>query len=311
MTTRRARVLIIKTGHAELLEARNGRCVASLGDVLAATALLNLYRDCDVTWLTDRAALPLLARNRHIGRLLAFDARAIRAIQREPFDTIVNLEKAPRAIALLRRVGARQTHGFSAPHPPRAATRATATLPEILFEMVGERWRGQEYVLDCPPREACDFDVGLNTEVGPKWPTKRWPVRHWDALETRLVRAGLRVTRQDRYGGRILRSIPAYIDWVNASRILVTGDTLGLHLGLALGKRVVALFGPTPHRRIQFFGRGTAVLPQPPPVCAPCLKPECDRPVTCMAHIQPERVFRCVCAMIRADPGPHTCIGRA
>ena len=45
----------------------------SLGDVLRATVLLHAFAGDEVTWMTSRAAAPLLTGNRHIARTLLDD----------------------------------------------------------------------------------------------------------------------------------------------------------------------------------------------------------------------------------------------
>ncbi len=87
-----------------------------------------------------------------------------------------------------------------------------------------------------------------------------------------------------------MESIHEYVDWVNSCRLIVTADTLGLHLGLTLKKRIVALFGPTSYSEIYFYKCGAFLLPEAPFDCIPCLKPYCNKKKQCMEYIYPERV---------------------
>ena len=48
------------------------------------------------------------------------------------------------------------------------------------------------------------------------------------------------------YAFQHLDDLHGYMDWINTCRVLITNDSLGLYLGIALGKKVIALFGPTP-----------------------------------------------------------------
>lgn len=64
---------------------------------------------------------------------------------------------------------------------------------------------------------------------------------------------------------------------------VVSGDSLGLHLAIALGKPVVAWFGPTSHGEIDVRGRGVRVLADVP--CRPCWQSRCDRPVKCFRQL--------------------------
>lgn len=75
-------------------------------------------------------------------------------------------------------------------------------------------------------------------------------------------------------------------------RVLVTGDTLGMHVGLAVKTRVVAIFGSTQPHEIEMFGRGEKVITQIE--CAPCYKRACDIHPSCMELITPDTVLQAV-----------------
>ena len=66
---------------------------------------------------------------------------------------------------------------------------------------------------------------------------------------------------------------------VQACDVVVTGDSLGMHMAIGLGKPVVAWFGPTPHQEIDLYGRGAWVLSSHR--CRPCMKVTCDIRSTC------------------------------
>jgi len=67
--------------------------------------------------------------------------------------------------------------------------------------------------------------------------------------------------------------------FVNICDVVVTGDSLGMHMAIALRKWVVAWFGPTCAHEIEFYGRGVAI--QTKALCAPCWKRSCDKPKMC------------------------------
>ena len=68
---------------------------------------------------------------------------------------------------------------------------------------------------------------------------------------------------------------------VAACDLVVSGDTLGLHMAIGLKKPVVTWFGITCHQEIDLYGRGVKVLSKVP--CRPCwlqschLEPKCYR----------------------------------
>jgi len=307
------RVLIVKTGYSELLELGNSDTV-SLGDIFRVTPLLEVYkkRGDHVTWLTDKYAFPLLEGNSSINELLHLDFPTSIHLQDRAFDTIVNLEKNKEVCGLVKRLDAWRKLGFRVDVETgdvRAYDRANEaltvssnqdikktnnkTFQELLFTIAGEVWQGENYSLGYSPKSEEVFDVGLNTTVGKKWPNKAWESGKWDDLEKRLISEGFNVTRQDRQDPMIFKSINTYIDWINQSKTIVTGDTFGMHVAIALGKNVLGLFGPTPSAEVHFYDRGEAILPEPLPECLPCFRNECDYfKGPCINLIDVDRVYQ-------------------
>ncbi len=82
-------------------------------------------------------------------------------------------------------------------------------------------------------------------------------------------------------------TIPQLIGVLSGARAVVSCDTGPMHLAVALGKEVVALFGPADPRRTGPY-RGQVVRASLP--CAPCNRRTCENPV-CMQSITPEDVM--------------------
>ena len=95
--------------------------------------------------------------------------------------------------------------------------------------------------------------------------------------------------------GRV--SLPGMIEALRCVDLLVTNDTGPMHVAAALGKPVVALFGPTdpartgPYGQVQFALRASQT-----PACAPCLKPVCrhSESLACLNRITPAQVVSAV-----------------
>jgi len=140
---------------------------------------------------------------------------------------------------------------------------------------------------------------------------KAWPVSHWLQLLQGLREAGLRgyfigqgrlpeaLTRPDAgaAGSFVNAATPRQSAALLAlSGALVTGDSGPMHLGVAAGAPVVALFGPT--------ARVWGFCPPPPHrvleldmACRPCSlhgAGHCSRGVACMQDISPARVLEAV-----------------
>jgi ADP-heptose:LPS heptosyltransferase len=73
---------------------------------------------------------------------------------------------------------------------------------------------------------------------------------------------------------------------------MVTNDTGPMHVAAALGKPLVALFGPTDPRRTGPYGHLANVLRIDLP-CSPCLRSRChyEKPYECLNAISPATVF--------------------
>ncbi len=308
------KVLIIKTGHCEILEKRNNSRKVSLGDILRTTVILHPYVNDEVTWVTDEQAFPLLENNSYIkeGRLLPFDFMTALQLESEEFDTIINLEKIPGICALSDKIKFRRSkYGFNFNTQTGEAEAFQdslgilafgantelkktnqKTIQELLFKMVGKVWEKEEYILGFQPTSIEKYDVGFNLNVGAKWPNKAWSKSKWDKLENLLERQNISVTRQDKQPKEVLTDLKEYINWINSSRIIITNDSLGLHLGIALKKKVLGLFGPTPDKEVYFYGRGEAILPEKRLSCRPCFNPSCSKyENSCIDLISPERIY--------------------
>ena len=250
-------VLIVKTGQSETFDAENNYIV-SLGDVLRTTPILHAFPPdtYEVTWLTEKDAIPLLADNDYIQKLMIVTPFTAAHLLHETFDIVVNLERDPSLCSIIDRVPARRHYGFryqrqsigAYDHADRAIEiissevakrEKTQSWAELLYEMLGKKYEGQAAILGYKPSATAVYDVGLNHLAGEKFPLKKWPKDRWEALSSKLMQ-----TRSVSWqaGANNLRD---YMEWIASCKTIVTNDSLGLHIALALGKNVVAMFGPT------------------------------------------------------------------
>jgi len=158
--------------------------------------------------------------------------------------------------------------------------------------------------------------IGVNTGGGDKWPRKEWTVENTIALIRRLTADGCTVilyggSREKERNRRILAGVRfnrstkglvvdagtenplrQFFALVERCDLLVTTDSLALHVALGLGRRVVALFGPTAVREVELYGRGRAV--QAPVDCVVCYDRACRIRPSCMEQLRPDTVYRAV-----------------
>jgi heptosyltransferase-2 len=69
----------------------------------------------------------------------------------------------------------------------------------------------------------------------------------------------------------------------SACDIIVTGDSLGMHMGIALEKWTVAWFGPTCAQEIDLYDRGVKVITKA--ACSPCWLRSCHKETMCYDQV--------------------------
>ena len=82
---------------------------------------------------------------------------------------------------------------------------------------------------------------------------KRWP--HYGLLKNELERAGF-----DVYYLKQRKNIVDYIKDIDKCNILVSGDTLAMHVGLGLKKQLVTIFMCTSPWEVHDYGRMTKII---------------------------------------------------
>ena len=304
------KILLIKLGHSETLDPEVGR-VTSLGDVLRTTPLLvalkERHPEAKITWLVDEAAMPLISGIPLLDRVLVVDAFVPFQLMREQFDIVINLEKHPGVCALADMTDAWARYGFRfdvSSGRYQAYEKGQGFLEYIrdknhsdplrrpwqqnLIEMLGLEWKQQPYVLGYQPSNEILFDVGLNHLIGSKWPAKRMPEANWHAIADALETAGLSVSWQQG-----LDNLHRYAEWISSCQVIVSQDSLGLHLALCLKTRVVGLFGPTDPTEVFLYGLGEIIRSESCS-CMPCGLPQCLIEKHCMADILVSQVIQAV-----------------
>ncbi|MFC1512256.1 glycosyltransferase family 9 protein [Candidatus Latescibacterota bacterium] len=73
--------------------------------------------------------------------------------------------------------------------------------------------------------------------------------------------------------------------------IIITGDSFGMHLAIALKKYVIAWFGLSCHQEVDLYGRGDKLYPEGL-ACSPCWKRECPYNLECIRQIDLDLIER-------------------
>jgi heptosyltransferase-2 len=273
---KKIKILIIKLGYSETLDAEIGRHV-SLGDVLRTTpilsALKNKYENSYISWLVSEQAEPLIHGNDYIDRVLVWDQFIPFQLLSEKFDLVINLEKVPGICALSDKIESWNKYGFRFNsetghydgyeqglefidyiNQKEIGKASKDCWQKSLIELLGLKWSNQNYSLGYKPKSKEIYDIGLNFEVGKKWPQKAMSIEKWKLLAKGLETQNFKISWQEG-----LNSLYEYMDWINSCKIIITQDSLGLHLALALNKKVIALFGPTSSDEV-YFPDGNIVI---------------------------------------------------
>lgn len=295
------KIIVLKLGYSETLDAKID-LIPSLGDVFRTTPILEAikekYCDVDITWVTDQAVTPLLRGIPLINRLLTWDSFLSSELLSEQFDVLINFEKTAAVCILADAIQAKKRYGFRYDNKSKTYTicrnaqeakqmvtdseyKQTNNKPwqQMLIEMIDCTWKEQKYQFGYKSCRDITHDVGFNYMVGSKWPNKAWPMERWKELE-KLIAKELRWTVSWQEGGSNLDS---YIEWIDSCGVLITNDSLGMHLAMALEKPVIALFGPTNDKEVHFYGHSTAIVAQTQ--CRPCYLSTCRYKNSCVGTI--------------------------
>lgn len=201
----------------------------------------------------------------------------------------------------------------------------TATYQDRMCEILGLANRQHRYVFELSDEErgrakahldSIGLDsrrpvIGLNTGAGGRWPLKQWREEGYVELVARLARRedvqfvllGGPGERDRNERLKTVSNVPLldpgcdnpvrhFAALLSHCDLAVTGDTLAMHLALALGKRTVVLFGPTSAAEIELYGLGEKVVPKME--CLSCYKTSCDFAPNCMDLISTDMVERAV-----------------
>lgn len=148
--------------------------------------------------------------------------------------------------------------------------------------------------------------IGINTGCSATIPYKKWTVDYQRKIiqefialgfENIVLLGGIEDTERNK---RIAQGLPVFTSptdlglrdgliSVAACDLVITGDSLGMHLAIAMQKYVIAWFGPTVANEIELYDRGQKLLAKVD--CGPCWKRHCHRPIMCYDLVPIEEVI--------------------
>ena len=153
--------------------------------------------------------------------------------------------------------------------------------------------------------------VGLNTGASSRWEFKSWGLESTVELAQKIVQTapntgvvilgGSEETKRNQQIATQAQSKRVFLgptDWslrefsalVENCKVLVTSDSLALHIGLAFSIPIVSFFGPTSAAEIDLYDKGQKILT--PLACHCCYLKTCDIRPHCMQSISVDDIYR-------------------
>lgn len=318
----------------------------ALGAVLQSTAILpalkRKFPKGHITWLTSRAALPLLKNNALIDEVLSWSPKILDEFASKTFDTVINLDKAPGPASLSVMLNGLIKYGFG--WGPLGNLYSLSTKgdyafslgldnelkfkinqksnQEIFCDLADLPYSRDDYQLDLSAEEKeeseayrktqapnSDWIIGINTGCADNFPYKKFTIaRHQELVEALLTSfpkssifllGGRAETKRNdeiaepfkgrlEIEGRVVKTptqegLRSGIVYENACDLVISGDTLGMHIAIGLRKKVVAWFSLTCEQEIDIYDRGIKLLADV--TCGPCWLSSCDQEPKCYNQV--------------------------
>jgi len=167
------------------------------------------------------------------------------------------------------------------------------TYQEIMYEILGLKYKKQEPILSLTKKEIdfgkkfaqknkikkTDLIIGINTGAGGRWQDKKLSEGQTAELIDKLNKklnaklllfGGPEETNRNKKIKKLVKtniidagcrnSLMEFASLVNLCDILVTSDSLALHIGTALKKKIVVFFYVTSSTEIELYNRGIKII---------------------------------------------------
>lgn len=324
--------------------------LSSLGDLIHALPTIHCLKvglPATITWVVNAVYAPLLRYAADVDEVISFDRKhpvrglwgVVRELRGREFDLVIDLTGLFKSALISRLAGGRLCLGPSFArefswlfyHRQVGSSDLNRHAVERYFDVVRAldvKDGNRVFPLTFPPASFA-LDGGRPTVVlvpGARWPSKLWPVASFADVADRLRRDGIQVlmvgeelpTAEDP-----LASLEGVVDLrgrtslaelggiLQRADLVIANDTGPMHLAASLGRRVIALMGPTDPRRTGPYGTGHRVFSTRPP-CSPCFSKVCRNPAgqVCLQDVRPTDVYAAAVAMLgdeaRSSVNPFT-----
>lgn len=315
---------------AEVLFVRLG----AFGDVLhalpAAASLKRGLRGARLTWVIEPRWKWLLAGNPDVDDVIELDRRSLDsvraawgALRARRFDIAVDAQGLIKSALVARSSGAPVRIGYA-----RGFARES---PAAMFYSLGVSPAGAHVVEQGLALAAAagseqltiDFPLPLGRSEGTLpdgpfvlaapfagWKAKQWPLEYYGELAALLKQKGHVLVLNVAPGAAVpegvvvhTSSLDGLLDATRRAAAVVGLDSGPMHLAAALGKRGVALFGPTDPARNGPYGGTMQVIRDS---SAPTTYRRIDELLPCMRALSPRRVFERLLPCLATSSPNHT-----
>jgi ADP-heptose:LPS heptosyltransferase len=239
------KILIIKFGAA--------------GDVIRVTTLLHLFPNASIDWVVSDNNSILLGGLPNINRVILLSK--IYETQLNEYDLVINLEDNLEAGNIIRRIKYQDLFGsyidnnekltytensrgwfdlsliskYGLKEANKLKFQNQRSFQEIVFEGLGKKFNGEEYLLPESPYSKLYGDVAIAPKAGKVWPMKNWA--YFDELAQYIRAKGFIVN--------FLPDRPTMLDHladVKNHSVLISGDSLPMHFALGSKITTISLF---------------------------------------------------------------------
>jgi len=307
--------------------------LGSMGDVIATlpavASLKHSVPHSRITWVIDPKWDPLLEGNPYVDSLVHLDRRVVaslrkawRELRAERFDLAVDFQGLVKSAVVATVARADRIFGFCARDARESAASwfYSTKVPIRTYHAVGRNLdlaeaAGASNILRTfplpPGKQESALPEGDFVLASPLagWGAKQWPLESYAQLAQRLRReCGIPLVIDAPYPIQVegamthVSSIPGLIYATRRAVAVVGVDSGPLHLGAALGKAGVAVYGPTDPARHGPYGTSITVLRTPGAVTTYRRSPTPD---ASMREITPDQVFATLEPILAAATKHH------
>ena len=168
-------------------------------------------------------------------------------------------------------------------------TKNKKSYQELIFEIAELNYDMEKPFFKLDSEKIKDFEsdflygkdlVILNTGCGPVYPHKKWTFDGYNKLIKLLtkdtdcvvllcgskseIELNEKLYEENKSDSLInltdIYDLEEFSYLIKIASVIVTGDTVALHIAISLGTKIVSFFGPTPHQEVNLFGLGIKLV---------------------------------------------------